>query len=60
MVENNLCKSEEVAKHLEKELVEASSQLQYKESEREALVKELELWKIQLRAVTSEKDQLEV
>ena len=60
MLEDNLCKSEEAAKHLEKELMEASSQLHYKEDERETLTKELELWKTQVCCLTSEKEQLEV
>lgn len=60
MLEDNLRKSEEAAKHLEKELVEASSQLHCKEDEREILMKELELWKAQVCCLTSEKEHLEV
>lgn len=60
MLEDNFCKSEEAAKCLEKELVETSSQLHYKENERETLMKELELWKTQVCCLTSEKEQLEV
>ena len=60
MLEDNLCKSEEAAKHLERKLMEASSRLQYEEGETETSTKELELWKIQVCCLTSEKEQLEV
>lgn len=60
MLEDNLCKSEEATKHLEKDLMEVSSLLHYKENERETLVKELESWKTQVCRLTSEKEQFEV
>ena len=60
MLEHNLLNCEKTCEQLEKEVNEVSSQLQFREKEKETQLDEIEAWRSQALSFSSEKKELEV